>query len=124
MSYPSATGRNIWVRGLTGRLLGGWQISGIMEYAGGNPLGATNDYNPLLVNGFDRPDIVPDAKLETFNYSRSKDFSGQNGDPASTNPHQCLRKHWALGTRQFGTCLCGLANSATEGREFRRPEVL
>ena len=61
-------------RGLASRVLGGWQVSGIMEYAGGNPMGATNDFNPLLVNGFDRPDIVPDAKLETFSYSRSKDF--------------------------------------------------
>ena len=61
-------------RGLASRVLGGWQVSGIVEYAGGNPMGATNDFNPLLVNGFDRPDIVSGVKLQTFNYGLSKDF--------------------------------------------------
>jgi hypothetical protein len=56
------------------RLLGGWQVSGIVTYAGGNPFGAINTYNPLLVNSFDRPDIIAGAKLQTFNYGLSKDF--------------------------------------------------
>jgi hypothetical protein len=61
-------------RNLLSRLAGGWQISAILQYAGGNPMGATNSFNPLLVNGFDRPDIVSGAKLETFNYGLSKAF--------------------------------------------------
>jgi len=61
-------------RGLLAQVLGGWQVSGIMTYAGGHPMGAFNGYNPLLVNFFDRPDIVPGVKLKTFNYGLSKKF--------------------------------------------------
>ncbi len=61
-------------RGLLASVLGGWQVSGIATYSGGNPFGAYNHYNPLLVNGFDRPDIDPSVKLRTFNYGLSKDF--------------------------------------------------
>ncbi len=58
-------------RGLKGQVLGGWQVSGILTYAGGFPFGAYNDYNPLLVNSFDRPDINPDVSLTTYSYSES-----------------------------------------------------
>jgi len=61
-------------KGLMSQVLGGWQISGILTYAGGNPMGPYNYYNPLLVNSTDRPNILPGAKLSTFSYSRSKDF--------------------------------------------------
>jgi hypothetical protein len=61
-------------RGVVAQLLGGWQVSGIATYSGGNPMGASNGYNPLLVNGFDRPDIDPSVKLKTFNYGQSKSF--------------------------------------------------
>jgi hypothetical protein len=59
---------------IASRLLGGWQASGIMTYSGGNPFGAYNNYNPLLVNSFDRPNIVPGVKLQTFNYNISKPY--------------------------------------------------
>jgi hypothetical protein len=61
-------------RGVLAQLLGGWQFSGIATYSGGNPMGASNGYNPLLVNGFDRPDIDPSVKLKTYSYSQSKAF--------------------------------------------------
>jgi hypothetical protein len=61
-------------KGLMSQVLGGWQVSGILTYAGGNPIGPYNNYNPLLVNSSDRPNILPGAKLSTFSYSRSKDF--------------------------------------------------
>jgi len=60
--------------GLLGKLLGGWQVSGIFTYAGGSAFGATNSYNPLLVNSFDRPDIDPSVKLQTFSYNLSKNY--------------------------------------------------
>lgn len=37
-------------------------------------MGAYNNYNPLLVNGGDRPNIVPGVALKTFSYSRSKAY--------------------------------------------------
>jgi hypothetical protein len=72
-------------RGIAGQLLGGWQFSGIATYSGGSPFGAQNGYNPLLVNGFDRPNINSAVKLKTYNYKQSKDyFTGK----ASTQPIQ------------------------------------
>jgi hypothetical protein len=61
-------------KGLLSKLVGDWQFSGIFTYAGGFPFGAYNDYNPLLVNSFDRPDIVPGVKLQTFNYKLSEPY--------------------------------------------------
>jgi hypothetical protein len=60
--------------GLRGELVGGWQFSAILNYAGGFAFGASNSFNPLLVNSFDRPNIVSGVSLKTFNYGRSKDF--------------------------------------------------
>jgi len=54
--------------------VGGWQFSYILVYAGGTPFGAQNSYNPLLVNSFDRPDIVPGVPLKTYNYGLSKAY--------------------------------------------------
>jgi hypothetical protein len=61
-------------RSLLSNLLGGWQVSGIVTYASGFPFGAYNNYNPLLVNSFDRPDIVPGVALQTFDYGLSKSY--------------------------------------------------
>jgi hypothetical protein len=72
-------------KGIAAQLLGGWQISGITTYSGGSPFGASNSYNPLLVNGFDRPNIDPSVKLKTYNYGMSKSyFTGK----ASSQPIQ------------------------------------
>ena len=69
-------------RGVLGQLLGGWQFSGILTYSGGNPMGAYNNYNPLLVSSFDRPDIVPGISLKTYSYNRSKQyFTGKLSAP-------------------------------------------
>jgi hypothetical protein len=61
-------------RGVLSKIVGGWKVSAILTYAGGTPMGASNGYNPLLVNGFDRPDIVPGVKLQTFSYNLSKPY--------------------------------------------------
>ncbi len=72
-------------RGPLAQILGGWQFSGILTYSGGNPFGTQNNYNPLLVNSFDRPNIVPGVGLKTYNYGLSKAyFTGKT----STQPIQ------------------------------------
>lgn len=60
--------------GVAGALIGGWQVSAIVNYAGGYAFGPTNNYNPLLVNSFDRPNLLPGVPLTTYSYKRSKDF--------------------------------------------------
>ena len=72
-------------RGPLSQILGGWQVSGIMNYASGFPFGAYNNYNPLLVNGGDRPDIVPGVQLKTFDYGLSKAYFEH---PTGTQPVQ------------------------------------
>jgi len=82
-------------------LAGGWTLSGILNYSGGFAFGAQNSFNPLLVNSFDRPDIVSGVSLKTYSYNKSVDFfTGKtNTQPvqftttafANTGP-------WALGS--------------------------
>jgi hypothetical protein len=87
-------------RGIVGQLAGGWQISGILTYAGGSPMGATNGYNPLLVNGFDRPNIDSSVPLKTYNYSRSKAFfTGKAATPPVQFPTNAFVNTgpWAVG---------------------------
>lgn len=87
-------------RGVLGQLAGGWQVSGILTYAGGSPMGATNGYNPLLVNGFDRPNIDSSVPLKTYNYGRSKAFfTGKANTPPVQFPTNAFVNTgpWAVG---------------------------
>jgi hypothetical protein len=86
---------------LLSEIVGGWQFSYILQYAGGTPFGAQNSYNPLLVNSFDRPDIVTSVPLKTYSYKLSKDyFTGKT----ATQPVQFSTASfqntgpWGLGT--------------------------
>lgn len=67
--------------GFTGQLLGGWQLSAILDYEGGTPFGPYESYQGL--NGFDRPNYVPGAKIQTFNYGEVKDYLTRK---RATNP--------------------------------------
>ena len=50
-------------------------------------MGPYNNYNPLGVNGFDRPNIVSGVKLQTFNYGLSKAyFTGKASAPPAQFP--------------------------------------
>ncbi len=98
-------------RGVLGRALGGWQVSAILNYAGGYPIGPMNFFNPLLSNYQDRPNIVPGVQVKTFNYNLSKEyFEGKLATPpvqfttnafANTGPWQvgdAVRTYAALRT--------------------------
>ncbi len=61
-------------KGVVAQIVGGWQVSGITTYASGNPFGAYNSYNPLLVNSFDRPDINSSVPLTTYGYNTSMNW--------------------------------------------------
>ncbi len=60
-------------KGVLGRVLGGWQISGIATYAGGFAFGPLEGFNPVHV-GTDRPNQVPGVTIKTFNYNLSKPY--------------------------------------------------
>jgi hypothetical protein len=89
--------------GIVSALAGGWQLSAILNYSGGFPFGASNSFNPLLVNSFDRPNIVNGVSLQTFSYNRSKDyFTGKTPvQPVqfTTNAFQNTGP-WELGTAE------------------------
>jgi hypothetical protein len=88
-------------KGFLNQLVGGWQFSGVLTYAGGYPFGAFNGYNPLYANFGDRPDIVPGVKLKTYSYSRSKDFfTGKLTSQPTQFPTNAFANTtpWELGT--------------------------
>ncbi len=94
---------------LVSELVGGWHIGAILNYQGGTPLQIVNNYNPLLVNSFDRPNLVQGVPLKTFSYGMSKAyFTGKTATPAHPILDQCLPKHWTLAGWQFTALLFGL----------------
>ena len=44
------------------------------ELSGRHPNAISNNYNPLLVNSFDRPNLIKGVPLKTFNYGMSKAY--------------------------------------------------
>ena len=88
---------------LVSELAGGWHIGAILNYQGGTPMQITNSYNPLLVNSFDRPDLLPGVPLKTYNYGMSKAyFTGKTATAPiqfSTNAFQNTGP-WQVGNSQ------------------------
>jgi hypothetical protein len=77
---------------LVNRLAGGWQLSTILEYDGGVPLGPSETYNPVN-NGFDRPKRVESVSLKTYNYKLTKDYLTGH---SSASPTQFTTNAFAL----------------------------
>ncbi len=64
---------------LLDKIVGGWQVAGIMNYAGGLPSVLLENNNVLLGTsssgeGINRPDFVPGVKRKTFNYNLSREY--------------------------------------------------
>lgn len=80
--------------GLTGQLLGGWQVGWILDYEGGEPLCGCNNgqieengnpYPGKSTSGPNvtlRPNRVPGVGLSTASYGRAKDFFTGKADVA------------------------------------------
>jgi hypothetical protein len=94
-------------KGLTGQILGGWQMSGIFDYEGGTPLQINE--NGSGIDGFDRPLVVPGVKRQTFNYDNAIDyFLGKLPAPPvmfSTNAFTPTANQYQLGNtaRNYAT---------------------
>jgi len=74
------------------RLVGGWQLSTILEYHGGVPLGPDTTSNPVN-NGFDRPNRADGVSLKTYNYKLTKDYLTGH---SSSSPTQFTTNAFAL----------------------------
>jgi len=59
--------------GLTGQLIGGWQVGWILDYEAGTAINVTENGTPFP-NGNNRPDRNSSVKLSTASYSRARDF--------------------------------------------------
>jgi hypothetical protein len=104
-------------KGLKGALLGGWQVSAILTYAGGFPFGPTNGYDPFGINGQDRPNLVPGGNPKNYSYGLSKNYfdKTKTGTPptqfttnafVNTTPWQigsAARAYWDMRTPPLRT---------------------
>jgi len=75
--------------GVTGQLLGGWQVGWVLDYEAGTANGVGENGSPFP-NGFERPDRVSSVSLSTANYSRVRDYFTKQGGtgtgPSLYNP--------------------------------------
>ena len=64
------------VKGAAGKILGGWQINGIMSYQSGTPIGVDVSNTLPLFNSRNLPNMVPgvNPKLDTGNFDPAKDL--------------------------------------------------
>lgn len=60
--------------GVTGQVLGGWQIGWIAKYYSGTPTGVSENLSFPYPNGANRPDRNTSVKLGTASYSRERDY--------------------------------------------------
>ena len=94
-------------------VLGGWQVSGNLTYAAGNPMGVQNNYNPLLVNGNDFPDVVSSVKMKTYSYSLTKDyFTGKTATPPIQFTTSGFTNSCAMVNRRCQALLCSFDDAA------------
>jgi hypothetical protein len=64
--------------GVTGQILGGWQVSWILDYEHGTPFGVGENGSPFP-NGFNRPNRNPSVSLSTASYNRVRDYFTKQG---------------------------------------------
>jgi hypothetical protein len=96
---PFGPGQRWLNRGETGRLLGGWQVSGILTYNNSQPLAITQTGESFL-NGTNRPNFNPSVPLWSGNYGQiTKFFEGKGPAPLlfSTNAWSNTGSQYVLG---------------------------
>ena len=75
--------------GVTGQILGGWQVGWILDYEAGTPFGVGENGSPFP-NGFNRPDRNSSVSLKTASYNRVRDYFTKQGGtgpgPSIFNP--------------------------------------
>jgi hypothetical protein len=56
-----------------GEVLGGWQVSWILDYESGTPFGVGENNSPWP-NGFNRPNRISSVHLKTYSYDREREY--------------------------------------------------
>ncbi|HVW76228.1 MAG TPA: TonB-dependent receptor [Alloacidobacterium sp.] len=98
-------------KGVSGQLLGGWQLSWILDYEAGTANGPGENGTPFPPNGGNRPDRNTSVKLSTASYQKVKDqFEGKTG------PAQVWQANSFTPTSQFV-----LGNATRTYSEMRNP---
>jgi len=84
---PIGPGKSLFRnKGVSGQVLGGWQVGWILDYEAGTPIGVRENGSPFP-NGFNRPNRNSGVKLSTASYNREKDyFLGKAGVPQIYSP--------------------------------------
>lgn len=74
-----------WVNGsgILPKIVGGFQVSAILDYEGGSPYSVSQTAISAQPNGFNRPDRVSSVHLSTYSYGRVK---AHFIDPSSPDP--------------------------------------
>jgi hypothetical protein len=97
---PFGRGQRWLNRGQTGNWVGGWQVSGILNYNNSQPLAITQSGESFL-NGTNRPNINPLASLWSGNYNQiTKFFEGKSATAPllfSTNAWSNTGSEYVLG---------------------------
>jgi hypothetical protein len=65
--------------GVTGQVLGGWQVGWILDYEAGTAFGVGQNTLGAFPNGFQRPIRNSSVKLSTASYNRERDYWVQGG---------------------------------------------
>lgn len=89
-------------RGVTGQLLGGWQVGWILDYEAGTANGVGENGTPFP-NGFNRPDRNNSVGLSTASYNVARDaFTGKTsvGQIWPTNGFTLTPSQYVLGNAQ------------------------
>lgn len=100
--------------GVTGQVLGGWQVGWILDYESGTALGVYENGTPFP-NGFNRPNRVPGVALKTFSASSQKKTLAQNPN-TKVNPQAISTDGFAATPSQFV-----LGNAKRNYPELRNP---
>jgi len=68
-------------KGVLNAIVGGFQVGGILDYEGGTPYSVSQQGDPGLPNGFNRPNRVSSVHLGTYDYGRVKYWALHQNTP-------------------------------------------
>ena len=94
------------------KIVGGWQISTILDYEGGTAFGVSEPFNPVN-NGLDRPNQVAGVAVQDHRLWPGQGISSkENRHEPDRFLHQCIYRDRSVGLGQCLRPVCGPAHPA------------